>query len=82
MMSVSPLITQQPRSGLGLLSRKKEITSHHTPKENKVQETNESLQKKLCLGVAITITKFVLFLFLGGKKANIKQKYSFRACYS
>lgn len=43
--SVSSLITQWPSSGLGLLSRKEEITSNHVLKQNKVQEPSQSLQK-------------------------------------
>lgn len=75
MRSVSSLIAQQPSSGFGLLSRKEEITSNHIPKENKVQEPNKSLQENLWLGVAIAIIRFVSFLFLVEKRANIKQKY-------
>lgn len=70
MRSVSSFITQRPSSGLGLLSRKEEITSNHIPKQNKVQEPNESLQKKLWLGVAIAIIRFVSFLFLVEKKSK------------
>lgn len=70
MRSVSSLITQQPISGLGLLSRKEEITSNHIPKHNKVQEPNKSLQKKLWLRVAIATIRFVSLLFLVEKKSK------------
>lgn len=70
MRSVSSLITQQPSLGLGQLGRKGEITSNHIPKENKVQEPNESLQKKLWLKVAIVIIRFVSFLPIVEKKSK------------
>ena len=50
--------------------RKEEITSYHIPKQNKIQEPNKSLQKKLWLRVAIAVIRFVSFLFLVEKKSK------------
>lgn len=74
MRSVSSLITQWPSSELGLLRRKEEITPNHIPKQNKVQEPNESRQKKALAWGCHRNHQVCLVSIPSGKKEQILSK--------
>jgi len=73
MRSVSSLLTQQPSSAWIAQQKGGNNIKPHS-QANQGAEPNESLQKKLWLGVAIAIIRFVSFLFLVEKKDQILSK--------